>query len=257
MSKQTPYSEEAELGLLGSILLESNKVYGVDIKPEHFYKPKHQELWRYATEFVHDNNHLDPIPFVEHLKTEGVLNKVGGVDFLMSCQDTTVIASHSQYYANIIKEKYKLRKHIEWMDKCKDDAYRGDDTSDDLIARLIGEPVEEKDNYETIVEEWKLSQSGERITIPTPFISIDRQSGGLRQGMVHILTGKSKSGKSMLLSHWYNYLGQQGIPALAVPLEDKYETTIKRMASNLSRIETGVLDRGGYYISINDGERWE
>ena len=257
MSKQTPYSEEAELGLLGSILLESNKVYGVDIKPEHFYKPKHQEIWRYATEFVHDNNHLDPIPFVEHLKTEGVLNKVGGVDFLMSCQDTTVIASHSQYYANIIKEKYKLRKHIEWMDKCKDDAYRGDDTSDDLIARLIGEPVEEKDNYETIVEEWKLSQSGERITIPTPFISIDRQSGGLRQGMVHILTGKSKSGKSMLLSHWYNYLGQQGIPALAVPLEDKYETTIKRMASNLSRIETGVLDRGGYYISINDGERWE
>jgi replicative DNA helicase len=186
-----------------------------------------------------------------------VLESIGGVDYLLKLQDSAIIASHSQWYADIVKEKFIIRKKIKCGKKYLKDLYDGNDNTDDLIAELLGDPLEEKNDYKSIVDEWKLSQSGQRITIPTPFISIDRQSGGLRQGMVHILTGKSKSGKSMLLSHWYNYLGQQGISSLAVPLEDKYETTIKRMASNLSNIETGILDRGGYYISINNGERWE
>ena len=256
MSKQMPFSEEAEKGMLGTIILDHQKMFSVDVKEVEFYKKQHQVLWEAMRAFIYDNNHLDPIAFSERLKQDGVFDQVGGFDYLLELQDHTIVPAHSQYYANIIHDKYKLRKHIEWMNNSLLDAYKGEDTSDDLIARLMGDPIDENNDYEAIVKDWKLAQAGERVTIPTPFTTIDRQSGGLRQGMVHILTGKSKSGKSMLLSHWYNFLGQQGIPTLAVPLEDKYETTIKRMASNLSRIETGVLDRGGHYVSVNNGERW-
>ena len=255
--KQEPRSDEAERGLIGSILLEPSKLYNLQVKPEYFYTEKNKLLWKHMTLFIEKHNHLDPLLFYEYLKTEGVLDSCGGSDYLINCQDVTIVACHSEYYAKLVLEKYNLRNKIKWMRNCLEEAYNGNDTSEDLIARLMGEPLEEKDDYKSIVEEWKTAQAGEMVTIPTPFVSIDRQSGGLRQGMVHILTGKSKSGKSMLLSHWYNFLGQQGISTLAVPLEDKYETTIKRMASNLSHIETGVLDRGGYYISINNGERWE
>ena len=252
-----PYSEKSERALIGSIMLDCNKIYGLEINEDCFYDSRHKCLFKEMKDFILENNHLDFTAFHEHLKTNNLLNRSGGEDYLVGCVDIAIVPSHTNHYRNIIVDNYKLRQKIQWLGEAIENAYQGVDKSDDLIAKLMEDPIKIDNDYNKIVDDWKLSQSGERITIPTPFISIDRQSGGLRQGMVHILTGKSKSGKSMLLSHWYNYLGQQGVPTLAVPLEDKYETTIKRMASNLSRMETGILDRGGYYISINNGERWE
>lgn len=254
--KQLPVCNKSEKALLGTILLEPQKLHGITTHEREFYVKKHQELFRLIKE--HDSKHMswDTITLSEFLLKEKREKLIGGLDYLLELQDYAIVGSHSQYYAKEIRRVYELREEIKLYE---DSLYRlydkQESEADNVIAKLIGKPQEIELNTDKIVEDWKEAQKGNRRCIPTPYESLDRQTGGIKQGMVTIFTGRSKSGKSMFLSHWYNFLGRNGYPILVVPLEDKYDVTIKRMAGNLGAIHIGELDAGGRYMKRNGA--WE
>jgi|TARA_R100000482_G_scaffold124940_1_gene80159 replicative DNA helicase len=259
--KELPHNEEAERGLVASVFIDWDKClykeYVCDVKREHFYNKEIGTVFHYMQQFVNDvPQGYDPITFKNWLENNNLLVKVGGIDSLLKLQDSNVLPYHTQHYARIITNDYNLRKEIKQIENCLGKAYIGESVADELVGLLTEQPISEKHkSAEDIEKEWDQAREGKRVCIPTPYPSMDRQTGGIRQGMVTIFTGRSKSGKSMFLAHWYNYLARKDIPILAVPLEDKYDITIKRMSANHGGFNVSELDSGGHYYLHN--AKWE
>mgnify|MGYP002037803323 CR=1 FL=1 len=252
-----PHSIKSEQALLGCILSNTETIYDIDTHPKEFYKNNHQALYEEIKKHSSDNQSWDSISLYDHLSKEGKISDIGGISYYMELQEMGMTSVQLKYYAKQVKEMYDLREEIRIYRQALEETFKGTSQSDGVIAKLMGKPLVQNHSIDKIVDDWKLAQTGNRTTIPTPYETIDRQTGGIKQGMVTIFTGRSKSGKSMFLAHWYNYLGKKNIPILIVPLEDKYEVTIKRMAGNLGCMNIGELDSGGrYYRNRNDFNNW-
>ncbi len=254
-----PNSLEAEKGLLGSMLLDPDKCstcVDYNITTDHFYLGQHRLLYTQIMDMYTNGQVLDALTLYNKLDKEDNLKSVGGSEYLLKLQDHTLIPSHSQHYAQILKDKLQLRKEIGVLEEGLRIAYEGDSVSNDVIGKLMGSNSIREHSVDSIIDNWEDAKQGIMNSIPTPYPDLDKRTGGIRKGMVTVFTGRSKSGKSMFLAHWYNYLGQQGIPTLAIPLEDKYDITIKRMSSNYGNYNYNVLDQGGRYINVNGKPTW-
>lgn len=257
-SKELPHSIKSEQALLGCILSNTETIYNLDTHAHEFYKFHHQNLYQEIKDHSLNNQSWDSISLYDHLVKENKMTEVGGLHYFMELQDLAMTAVQIKYYARQVKEMYELRREIKIYREALEETFNGSSKSDSVIAKLMGKPAQVDYNIEKIIENWKLAQQGVRTCIPTPYESMDRQTGGIKQGMVTIFTGRSKSGKSMFLASWYNYLGKNNIPILVVPLEDKYDVTIKRMAGNLGNFKVSDLDTGGRYKQNRDNfNAWE
>jgi replicative DNA helicase len=254
--KELPNSMESEQALIGSVLLDRTRLDYIDVKSEDFYDGKHKVLWTAILNHNADNQSWDMITLREYLQSIDSLQSIGGDNYLLKLQGSTVVPSHSQHYAKVLKEKSKLRKEIKILEEATRIAYEGESPQDMVIGQLMEKDTIETKSVDAIINHWDNAREGIKNTIPTPYPDLDRRTGGIRKGMVTVFTGRSKSGKSMFLSHWYNYLGQQNIPTLVIPLEDKYDITIKRMSANFGNYCYNTLDAGGRYYIDNGKPTW-
>lgn len=255
--KKLPSHEKSEMGLIGSVLLDAECFYKINLQSQHFFKKRNQDLWEKICAFWNTETNPDNGTFANYLEKTGDLSKIGGYDYLGECTDEALVVGHTEFYANQILDAYNRREQISICEQSIEDAYNGLDIADNTIAKLMGKTKEDTYDVKNIKDKWDLARQGKIKTIPTPYPNLDRLTGGIRQGMVTIFTGRSKSGKSMFLSHWYNYLGSRDIPALVVPLEDKYEITLSRMASNFGNLNLNELDRGGRMVNVNGKPTWD
>ena len=253
---ELPHSKLSEQSAIGSVLLDPTRIDGMDICADDFFIKRHKVIWEYLEKVNADNHEWDPIMVHNRLEDAGLLNEIGGEDYLLELQGVAVQPYHSQHYAKEIKEKSNLRKEIDILQNATRMAYDGISQADSVIGSLMQTNGLQGQNVSNIMTEWDKARKGITNTIPTPYPDMDKKTGGIRKGMVTIFTGRSKSGKSMFLSHWYNYLGSRDIPILAVPLEDKYNITMKRMASNFGNYNNNMVDAGGNYVLVNGVPTW-
>ena len=250
-----PHSEEAERGVIGSVLLDPTRLDGLNLKPSDFYDRKHQVLWE-AIAAIEVAGSWDVLSLGQTLKDTGKLDAVGGYDALVSLQDSAITPAHSQHYAKTVASKAELRRQLEIIGSATDRLYNNEDSADYVISSMMAYEVEEAVDIGNIIKQWKDARNGTLQTIPTPYPDLDRHTGGLRIGMPCVFTGRSKAGKSMFLAMWYNYLGQQGIPTLVFPFEDDYHITITRMAANLGQYKWGKIENGGEWSFLCGKKEW-
>lgn len=255
--KKLPSHEKSEMGMIGTVLLDAESFYKINLKPEHFFKKKNRLLWESICSFWNIETNPDSGTFANYLEKNGDLEKLGGYEYLSKCQDEATVSAYSEFYSKQIIDAYNRREQIAICSEAIDNAYNGTDIADGTIAKLMGKAKEYEYDVQNVKDKWDMARKGEIRAIPTPYPNLDKLTGGVRQGMVTIFTGRSKSGKSMFLSHWYNYLGKMNISTLCVPLEDKYEITISRMASNFGNLNLNELDRGGRTILVNGKPTWD
>ena len=77
-----PYSLEAEQAVLGSILLDPQCINQVAdmLRPEHFYLPEHQAVYRVMSQKMMDSQAIDFVTVLESLKAEGFFAGEEGKD---------------------------------------------------------------------------------------------------------------------------------------------------------------------------------
>ena len=77
-----PYSLEAEQAVLGSILLDPQCINQVAdmLRPEHFYLPEHQAVYRVMSQKMMDSQAIDFVTVLESLKAEGFFAGEEGMD---------------------------------------------------------------------------------------------------------------------------------------------------------------------------------
>ena len=114
MGRELPYSQEAELAVIGSALTNSHSVAeSVEIlRPSDFYFPQNKEIFSVILDLFNENAAIDFITVSNKLSQSDKLEAVGGIAYLRNAATNVPTTRHMTYYSQIIKEKAVLRTLI-------------------------------------------------------------------------------------------------------------------------------------------------
>jgi len=254
-----PHSEEAERGVLGSVLLDPasalDKCLAKQLNSESFYDRRHQVLFEQLTEMSQANVVMDAITIAEWLKTHSALEKAGGYDYLVELQESTLVAAHVEYYCDIVQEKNLYRKLIDHSNTLCDSAYKGEEE-----AHLLVSSAEETlfglggHGTQTKIPDWKesvkhafteINKDPNDIDhgITTGYKGLNERLRGLAKTDMIVLAARPAMGKTSLAMNIAENAalgllakGNKGIPVGIFSLEMSREQLVRRMLFSNARV---------------------
>jgi len=265
-----PHSEEAEYGVLGSILVEADRVIDLaverQITADSFYNPQHQVLYEHMLALREQNRPIDLITLVERLNAVNLLDKVGGISSIQRIIDSTPTAAHAEYYIDIVRDKYLLRTVIGRAREAIDECYRQENDADYLLDKVEQTFYDISHNRQERIPSWsamikdgmtkidKAIQEKREITgIPTGFVDLDRATSGLQPCDMFIIAARPSMGKTSLAMNIVehaatgNNVMKMKVPVAVFSLEMSTEALVKRMLCSRAGISMKNLAEG--YVS--------
>lgn len=208
-----PFSHEAEMALLGSLLMYPDSypvVFEMKLEASDFHTPEHKFIFEHMMALAENSRVLDVTTLVTQLNDHNLLERIGGVAYLSQLvQNSSSLASLKEYI-EIVQEKAQKRKMIEVAKRIVEQGY--DQTIDineylDDAERLVteisrirssGEMQKSKDVVAEFLENLvKIREQGSRITgLQTGFRHLDNITAGLQKGDLVILAARPSVGKT-------------------------------------------------------------
>ena len=188
-----PNSLDAEMGVLGSMLLSPMDVIGEcveRISENAFYLPAHQTIYSVLVEFWSNNTPADFILLTQTLRDRNLLDAVGGPAAITNLFTFTPTAANALYYIEIVREKYILRQIIGTCTECVRRAYEEqnevssliDDVEREVLAinqsRFKDSVPEMKDQVMEAIEtiEKLYERRGALTGLPSGFNNLDKMT---------------------------------------------------------------------------------
>lgn len=263
-----PNNTDAEASILGAILLRNAVMPAVaeKLRPEHFYDPKHVEVFRAMVAVAEAKRAIDPITLEDELQRAGKLAAVGGLAFLSELVDKTPTVDNVEYYAAIVRDKASKRDLIQTNADTIEACYADGEEAHELFGahRREFEKLEAGITVTTSKGGRALAAEGRaRIlsradsdsvdvlgVVPTGYREIDDRLGGIPVGGVSILGAVSRCGKSSLARGIA--IGATNYGGVHVfSLEDAHDMWTDRMFADLSGVPLQVVKFG----KMLDGSR--
>ncbi|MCK4446166.1 MAG: replicative DNA helicase, partial [Candidatus Marinimicrobia bacterium] len=109
-----PYADEAELSVLGAMMLDKEAVSKALQYLDYtaFYKEANQVIFRAMLELFNEGQPVDQISVIDRLKSNKTLEQAGGAYYITGLVESTPSAANVEYYAKIVLEKSIFRKLI-------------------------------------------------------------------------------------------------------------------------------------------------
>ncbi len=211
-----PHSLEAEMALLGSIILDPQVTADVigAIRAEHFYSEAHAAVFEALVETFDRHQSGDLVQLVNALRDKGVLESVGGGDYLVRLAESAPSAVNAPHYARIVSEKAKLRQLIDAAGQILYDSYHvgdlgGDgarealDKAQQLIFKIADESqVADAERLRDLLHqamEMLEANEGRAVTgLATGYHRLDEMTSGLQNGELIIVAARPSMGKTAL-----------------------------------------------------------
>jgi replicative DNA helicase len=270
--KLPPQSVEAEMSVLGGILLENeaiNRALEI-LVAEDFYRENHRKIFRAMIDLSERREPCDLITLTTILKKRGELEEVGGGAYLATLVDYVPTAANIAYYCRIIKEKGLTRRLISAATEIVTRGY--DDQMEvaellDSAQKVIFEISENKLRpaffpvsavlKETIKNIEHLYERKEHVTgVPTGFIDLDEKTAGFQRGDLIIIAGRPSMGKTAFALNIAQYAAlhsDQKTPVAVFSLEMSKEQLVTRLLCSEARIDASRLRTG--HLLDNDWEK--
>ncbi len=211
-----PCSKEAELSVLGSILLDSQRVMDIceqnGVVPETFYFGRNQRIYETLKSMAHGSQTIDTLTVCEKLRSMNILDECGGVGYIQSLVDQTPTAAHSEYYIGIVRQKHLLRTIIKYAREAESNCYNETVSADQLLAEVEQKFLSIADRQEgssitwpqaitntvTYVDRLFSLGPGAIAGLPTGLANLDKKLKGLRNGEMIVLAARPSMGKTSL-----------------------------------------------------------
>ncbi len=265
--KIPPQSAEAEQSVLGAMLIDAEAIGTVLEALDHscFYEETHRIIYSAIMELYNNRKNVDLITLSDYLKSEGLLEKVGGVSYITRLIDFVPTAANVEHYSVIVKEKSVQRRLIKNATEIVNASFEPGVDVDELVdsaERLIFEiatarqkqkSVHIKEVIKSTIETIdKLYQRKEYITgIPTGFFEFDRMTSGLQRSDLIIIAGRPSMGKSALAASMAEYAAiEKKIPIAFFSLEMSKEQLVQRMLCSHARVDAHKVRSG--FLSPSD-----
>lgn len=212
INKSLPNSGDSEKAILGSIILDQNKILDVmdRVNASDFYSPFHRRVYKAMLSLFNASKTIEPVALVEELRKGGPFE--GGVRPLLNLMDGLPNLVNLDLYIDLVISKSKARSLIQRCNSIVSMAMEDQDNFDDLLDQaedqILGisdrsHQVEFSTAHELAIEsiDTSLARSAQGVTavgLETGFIDFDTKMQGLKDGDLHILAARPSVGKSML-----------------------------------------------------------
>ena len=252
--RQPPFAMEAEMALLGGMILDwqqSGEVAQILKGAEDFYKPAHGTIYGVLLELYDQNQSIDMVQLNQKLIDKGVLEEVGGLDYLVDLVDGTPSAADAPRYAVIVRDKAILRRLIETSGEVLHQCYHSDEPVADLLDRAetaIFELAEKKggdqasDIGELLQETYdRLERDDGQTTggIMSGFRDLDDMTNGLHPGEMIIIAARPSMGKTAFALNISEHMAATNqIPVGVFSLEMSKQQLAQRLLCSRSGVDS-------------------
>ncbi len=215
-----PHNIEAEQQLLGAVLT-NNEVYdriAQIIKPEHFYEPVHERIYRIAEERIAANMLASPVTLKPFLADDEGLKELGGPAYLARLAGAAISSFAARDYAQMIYEMHQRRELMKLGAEISDRASRMETdnqpseqivTAEQALYRLAetGQSSSGFQSFLTAVTDAvrvanaAYQRDGGLAGVSTGLIDLDKKLGGLHRSDLLILAGRPSMGKTSLATN--------------------------------------------------------
>jgi replicative DNA helicase len=262
--RSLPSSEDGEKGVLCSLLLSPREVADVcvlSLHPDAFYIPAHRTIYSLVLEFGDKSKPIDFVSLKQALKDRNQLEEIGGPEYLSGLYSFVPTAANADYYIEIVREKYLLRRLIIACNKLSNQCYDAqediepllDDAEREIFA-ITGEHVNTeivatKDLVMAAIEQIeRLYENRGSVTgIPTGFVDLDRMTSGLHPAEMIVIAARPSMGKTAFAMNIAEYVAMNvGKPVAVFSLEMSSQQLVQRLLCSranvdLQRVRNGFL----------------
>lgn len=243
---------EAERGVLGAILLDSDSFYAVDdlLSPEDFYYIHHIQLFRIFREFAEQGKEIDVVPVKQRLRELGEDALLDQVDLAALVAGAVHITRESLLTQAQIISRLSLRRkmHVE-AQAIQQDALNGELDSGQVLARAeqrlqaLRAKLEQRNGTGAVPMSVAVGELYDYLSDPEPdhgiktgLDDLDALVGGLRAGELTLIAARPSMGKTSFMLTLALNAARAGKRVLILSLE----MSRLQLATRLLAMSTGV-----------------
>lgn len=257
-----PHSPEAEAALCGACIIEPAAVDDVlpIVGPAAFYAERHAAIFAAIVECHEKRCGGDLVALTDALRDKGILDDVGGVDYLVRLAEQTPSAVGAVTYARTVRDKHRLRRIIDAAGQAMYDALHAGDTDVDAVVSLCEERMFDAcgDAIADRVEHMPdlIAAEAERLdaihngeiderSAPSSWRALDTMlNGGAKAGEMIVVAARPSMGKTAFGVQWAASMSHAGIPVLFVSLEMTGRSLAQRLISLLGPMDLAAVVQG-------------
>ncbi len=261
MEKIPPHNKEAEVSVLGSILMDSETFLDVSeiISEEDFYDEAHKEIYSAMKELHLALKPIDIITVADCLSRRHSLEAAGGRAYITALADAVPTSANAKEYARIVHEKASLRKLISSasgiVKSCYEESLEADTILDNAEQTILSIAQEKQSNsYTEIGDVMKANleaiikaheQGGQIPGLATGFTDLDRKLSGLAKSDFIIVAARPSMGKTAFaINIAQNVALKKDAHVVIFSLEMSKELLGMRMISMEARVDSQKLKTG-------------
>jgi replicative DNA helicase len=262
-----PHSEEAEVSVLGAILLDyeycSKFISQINI---NYFNDEGRALIFKAISYLHDRGQrVDMVSVVEILKQKGALERVGGAYYITGLSESIPSPVNIGNHISILREYAELRKQIHLAHNVLNRAYSLE--SSESISNLISEEMylsgRTIDSKSKIVGKGEIAErrrsalidrlSGELVG--TGYQTIDKYlAQGFSPKHTSTIFGRTRHGKSAFKANLTVNQCRSGLSVVHITPEQGFDIEMDRLTSLISGVPLIDILQMKKWASYTDGK---
>lgn len=257
LNKKIPHDLIAESSVLGAMILDTDAITEVTeaLNGEEFFLDSHKEIFRGIIELSNDNMPVDMITLSNALEKKGTLESVGGMTYISELADVGIIVSNVRHYAEIIQEKYTIRRLITSSNEIIESGYNQEDST--ILLEKAEQSIfdisqnKNKKGFQAmrdIVDETykniqKVYTDPDSLTgLSTGFTDLDKMTSGLQRSDLILVAARPSMGKTAFSINVCQHIALREDSSVAIfSLEMSAEQLAQRMLASEALIPIGDL----------------
>jgi len=250
------------MSLLGSMMLSRDAIG--DVLPiihrnesDRFYRPDHRRLFEVLVDMYDRGDPIDIVTLRNELDRLGLLQEVGGVEYLAELAESVPSHLHAEHYARLVRDKAMLRDLILAGGTIIEEAYNQQeearlilDRAEQILFNVTDQRIADQATpiRDRLEEMFQLieSRDGHYITgVPTGFIELDDMLSGMQPGEMLVVAARPSMGKTAFgLTIAEHVAAVQGRPAAFFSMEMSRRSVVQRLLCSRARIDSHKFRRG-------------
>jgi replicative DNA helicase len=230
-ARMMPHSIEAEQAVLGCNLIDNEVAVNImtRLKVSDFYTDAHQTIFEAMSIIYNANNPIDFVTLTDELERRGVMDSVGGIDYITHLTNVVPGTATVDNYIDIVKRDSIFRSLIKAGNQIIDKAYSSE-TKNAVIgfAEKAVFDISQSDELSNLVKIKDplvdvISKLDEVARDPnamkgvsTGFAGLDKITRGLQNSDLILIAARPGVGKTSFAMNIVNYAAMKGKKKVAV-----------------------------------------
>jgi replicative DNA helicase len=263
-----PQDIPAEVCVLGCMILHPKSIAIVEkiLTTTDFHRPAHQLIYDAILQM--NPNSVDMVTLRAKLESLGILENIGGIEYVVEICEGVPSVSNTGYYCKIVRDRAVRRALMVLGSVCTTKANDGDESDTvqhlggvqhdiyTLSRRLLDEYTGEATFGQAVqqaidMQKAAIDDPSVLEGIKTGLLGIDNETNGFKPGQLVVLAADTSAGKSAMALQWATQAAIGGKRVLVISAEMSPMEIGQRIIQNRGGIIGSKLQKG-----VHDEQDW-